>query len=152
VRRRGIALRNEKKNADKLVAKVPKSLQRDAGLIYERARWRRRKEKLCRDPRPVLSAPQVVARPDMMWRELDDAARRALARGQVKVAYKLAIQHGADDGTTFAEGEWLSGGSRSASCTSQDGLYALHAPPWRGRLAHQQGAGRLLGGPRRPNT
>src|SRR5437667_353402 len=32
-----MALRNEKKNADKLVAKVPKKLQRDAGLVYERA-------------------------------------------------------------------------------------------------------------------
>ncbi|HZF37122.1 MAG TPA: lytic transglycosylase domain-containing protein [Candidatus Angelobacter sp.] len=104
-----IALRNEKKNADKLVAKVPKSLQRDAGLIYERARWRRRKENYAAIPDLFFPPLQAVARPDMMWRELDDAARRALARGQVKVAYKLAIQHGADDGTTFAEGEWLSG-------------------------------------------
>jgi soluble lytic murein transglycosylase len=45
----------------------------------------------------------------MLWREIDDAARRALSRGQVKVAYKLAIQHGAKDGTAFAEGEWLAG-------------------------------------------
>ena len=104
-----IALRNEKKNADKLVAKVPKSLQRDAGLIYERARFRRRKENYTAIPDLFFPPLKEVAQPDMLWREIDDAARRALARGQVKVAYKLAIQHGATDGTTFAEGEWLAG-------------------------------------------
>src|SRR5262249_38741314 len=104
-----IALRNEKKNADKLVAKVPKSLQRDAGLIYERARSPRRKETYTATPALFFPPLKEVAQPDMLWREIDDAARRALARGQVKVAYKLAIQHGATDGTTFAEGEWLAG-------------------------------------------
>ena len=104
-----VALRNEKKNADKLVAKVPKSLQRDAGLVYERARFRRRKEKYESIPDLFFPPLKEVSRPDMLWREIDDAARRALARGQVKIAYKLAIQHGATDGTAFAEGEWLAG-------------------------------------------
>ena len=104
-----IALRNETKNADKLVAKVPKKLQRDAGLVYERARFRRRKENYESVPDLFFPPLQEVARPDTLWREIDDAARRALARGQVKIAYKLAIQHGAKDGTTFAEGEWLAG-------------------------------------------
>lgn len=104
-----IALRNEKKNADKLVAKVPKSLLRDAGLVYERARFRRRKDNYEAVPDLFFPPLKEVSRPDLLWREIDDAARRALARGQVKIAYKLAIQHGAKDGTTFAEGEWLSG-------------------------------------------
>jgi soluble lytic murein transglycosylase len=104
-----LALRSEKKNADKLVAKVPKKLQRDAGLIYERARFRRRKENYESIPDLFFPPLQEVARPEMLWREIDDAARRALARGQVKIAYKLAIQHGAKDGTAFAEGEWLAG-------------------------------------------
>jgi soluble lytic murein transglycosylase len=104
-----LALRNDKKNADKLVAKVPKSLQRDAGLIYERARVRRRKEDYASIPDLFLPPPQPVARPDMLWREIDDAARRALTRGQAKVAYKLALQHGAADDPSFADGEWLAG-------------------------------------------
>jgi soluble lytic murein transglycosylase len=104
-----IGLRNDKGNADKLVAKVPKKLQRDAGLVYERARWRRRKENYESVPDLFFPPLQKVARPDMLWREIDDAARQALARGQVKIAYKLAIQHGAKDGTPFAEGEWLAG-------------------------------------------
>ena len=104
-----MALRNEKKNADKLVAQVPKKLLRDAGLVYERARFRRRKENHESVPDLFFPPLKEVARPDLLWREIDDAARRALTRGQVKIAYKLAIQHGAKDGTTFAEGEWLAG-------------------------------------------
>jgi soluble lytic murein transglycosylase len=104
-----MGLRNSKGNATKLVARVPKKLQRDAGLVYERARWRRRKD--LHDSIPELFVPPLteVSRPELLWRELDDAARKALSRGQPKTAYKLAIQHGAKDGTTFAEGEWLAG-------------------------------------------
>lgn len=104
-----MGLRNGKGNATKLVARVPNKLQRDAGLVYERARWRRRND--LHDTIAELFVPplQEVSRPELLWRELDDAARRALTRGQPKVAYKLAIQHGATDGATFAEGEWLAG-------------------------------------------
>jgi soluble lytic murein transglycosylase len=104
-----LGLRNGKGNATKLVARVPKKLQRDAGLVYERARWRRRND--LHDSIPELFVPPLkqVSRPDILWREIEDAARKALARGEPKTAYKLAVQHGAKDGTTFAEGEWLSG-------------------------------------------
>jgi soluble lytic murein transglycosylase len=104
-----LGLRNGKGNASKLVARVPQKLQRDAGLVYERARWRRRNdldESIAELFVPPLSA---VSRPEILWRELDDAARKALGRGQPKTAYKLAAQHGAKDGATFAEGEWLAG-------------------------------------------
>jgi soluble lytic murein transglycosylase len=104
-----MGLRNSKGNATKLVARVPKKLQRDAGLVYERARWRRRND--LHDTIAELFVPplQEVSRPELLWRELDDAARKALTRGEPKTAYKLAIQHGATDGATFAEGEWLAG-------------------------------------------
>lgn len=104
-----LGLRNGKGNADKLVAKVPAKLQRDPGLIYERARWRRRADSFEAIPELFAQPLKNVARPDLMWRELDDAARRALDRKQAKLAYKLAAQHGAGDGTPFAEGEWLAG-------------------------------------------
>jgi soluble lytic murein transglycosylase len=104
-----LALRNGKGNVDQLIARVPKSLQRDAGLVYERARWRRRNG--YEDTIPDLFTPPLtaVSRPDLLWREIEAAARGALARGQHKTAYRLAIQHGAGDGTAFAEGEWLAG-------------------------------------------
>ncbi|HTO85557.1 MAG TPA: lytic transglycosylase domain-containing protein [Methylomirabilota bacterium] len=104
-----IALHNEAKNADALLARVPAKLQHDAGVIYERARWRRRHNQF--ESIPDLFAPPLkqILRPDLVWREIDDAARRALDRGVPKVAYRLAVQHGAKEGTAFYEGEWLAG-------------------------------------------
>jgi soluble lytic murein transglycosylase len=104
-----MALRNQAKNVTAKVDAVPAELARDAGLIYERARFRRKQDDL-----PGMAAlfdkPLAnVARPDLLWRELESAARGALETRQYKVAYNLAMQHGAKSGTTFAEGEWLAG-------------------------------------------
>ena len=53
--------------------------------------------------------PPAISRPDLMWPELEDAARRAVLRGDMSVGYRLASGHQATDGVTFADGEWLSG-------------------------------------------
>jgi soluble lytic murein transglycosylase len=88
---------------------VPAELAHDPGLIYERARYRRSQDDLpgmvALFDKPMASVP----RPDLLWRELDSAARHALETKQYKIAYDLAKQHGAKSGTTFAEGEWLAG-------------------------------------------
>ena len=104
-----LALRNETKNANALVAKVPAKLMHDPGLVYERARWRRRHDQFEAIPELFVPPLKQVPRPDMVWREIDDAARRALTRDAPKVAYRLAVQHGAQEGTAFYEGEWLAG-------------------------------------------
>ena len=89
--------------------KVPRELLRDPGLLYERARWRRRKG-LYEDVIALLDPPPAHAPyPEIIWPEKEDAARRALARGEVSVAYRLATSHGETDGPSFAEGEWLAG-------------------------------------------
>jgi soluble lytic murein transglycosylase len=104
-----IALRNRGRDLSAKIAAVPPELAHDAGLIYERARYRRQQD----DPDGVLALfdkpLSAVTRPDLMWRELDIAARYALEQRQNKLAYSLAKQHGATTGTTFAEGEWMAG-------------------------------------------
>ncbi|MGH6931132.1 MAG: lytic transglycosylase domain-containing protein, partial [Dongiaceae bacterium] len=104
-----MGLRSDSGKVESLIATVPRKLQRDPGLIYERARWRRRHDQF--ETIPQLFDPPLAAFPrsDLVWRELDDGARKALARGQAKAAYRMAKQHGAKDGTAFAEGEWLAG-------------------------------------------
>jgi soluble lytic murein transglycosylase len=104
-----MGLRGDSGKVEKLIAAVPQKLLRDPGLIYERARWRRRHDEFATIPQLFDAPLAAIARPDLMWRELDDAARKALTRGQAKIAYRLAKQHGAKDGTVFAEGEWLAG-------------------------------------------
>ena len=94
---------------DGAVKRVPAALRKDPGLIYDRARWRRIKG-LYEEVVELLDPPVAgVRKPDLMWREVEDAARRALTRGDISVAYRLAQHHGAESGTAFADGEWLAG-------------------------------------------
>jgi len=88
---------------------VPAELAHDPGLIYERARYRRNQDDLAGMVALFDQPLANVPRPDLMWRELDSAARHALETRQYQIAYDLAKQHGAKNGTTFAEGEWMAG-------------------------------------------
>jgi soluble lytic murein transglycosylase len=104
-----IALWQDDHNAAALVDQVPTSLQRDAGLVYELARSRRKLQDY-QGAAAILDPPPVnVGRPDLLWPELADAARRAVQRGDMSAAYRIANGFGATEGATFAEGEWLSG-------------------------------------------
>ncbi|HZT19184.1 MAG TPA: lytic transglycosylase domain-containing protein [Dongiaceae bacterium] len=104
-----IALWNDASSASALVAAVPKGLQRDAGLVYELARSRRRLQDYQGAAAVLDPPPTEIGRPDLMWPELQDAARRGVQRGDMSVAYRIANGFGATEGTTFAEGEWLAG-------------------------------------------
>ena len=75
---------------DATVAKVPAELLKDPGLIYDRARWHRRNGEYDKAVALLDPPPPGVARPELLWRELEDAARRALLRGDISVAYRLA--------------------------------------------------------------
>ena len=104
-----IALWQGDHSAPALVDQVPTALQRDAGLVYELARSRRKLQDYqgaaaVRDPPPVN-----IGRPDLLWPELADAARRSVQRGDMSAGYRIANGFGATEGATFAEGEWLSG-------------------------------------------
>jgi soluble lytic murein transglycosylase len=145
-----LALRNEGPRVEALVAAVPASLARDPGLIYERARWRRRHDQFETIP-PLFNPPlKDIARPELVWRELDDAARRALSRGEAKTAYRLASQHGGMGGTVFAEGEWLSGWialrflhDAKTAATHFDGLFdGVSSPISKARAAYWSGRAR----------
>lgn len=94
---------------DAAIKRVPASLHGDAGLLYERTRWRQRKGRydgvveLLDPPRPGL--PDV----DRWWPLRHWAARKGLDKGDYKTAYRIAAGHGAERGLIFAEGEFLAG-------------------------------------------
>ncbi|MGH6879335.1 lytic transglycosylase domain-containing protein [Hypericibacter sp.] len=96
-------------NVDAVVAAVPKSLQNDPGLIYERARFKRRNDDDVGAAALLDPPPPTNPYPVLMWKEYEYAARHALERGDISVAYRLAEAHGADDGAVFADGEFLAG-------------------------------------------
>ena len=88
-------------NVDRRIAAVPARLKDNAGLVYDRVYWRRVKGKHESARELLLSAPvngEEILRPDRWWRERHFQARRALRRGEVQEAYRLAAEHALLDG------------------------------------------------------
>jgi len=152
-----IALWKGSSNSPALVSEVPKSLQRDGGLVYELARTRRKLQDYPGAAAILDPPPSKVTRPDLLWGELQDAARRALQRADAAAAYRIALGYGASEGITFSEGEWLSGwialrflGNYKGSYEHFSDLYAGVATPiskargayWAGRAAEKLGDAR----------
>ncbi|MAN79642.1 MAG: murein transglycosylase [Rhodospirillaceae bacterium] len=103
-----ISLRRQMGNVDALVKQVPAKLQRDPGLIYERLRWRRKKNKdTALDL--VRYLPGDQPHPELWWEERSTLVRRALRKGFITDAYRIARNHGLSEGADYAEAEWLAG-------------------------------------------
>ena len=97
---------------DRAINAVPKTLRSDAGLLYERARWRRRK-KTKEYALPVflqLQSPPISKRgQERVWREKKIMAYWAIQEKRYKDAYNLTVNHGMVKGSGFAEAEFLAG-------------------------------------------
>jgi len=102
-------LRQMAPDVDAAIANVPETRRSDPGLVYERLRWQRRKEKneQARETLRRYALDQV--RPELWWRERAILSRRALEEGYVSEAYHTAKDHALSEGAQFAEAEWLSG-------------------------------------------
>jgi soluble lytic murein transglycosylase len=94
---------------DRDIERVPDSLQSDPGLIYERVRWRRRKDLMEEASSLLYGLPDTVPRPDLWWAERHILIREALASGHISAAYRLAREHRQVDGAGLADAEWLAG-------------------------------------------
>lgn len=109
-----IALSDEKKNVNALIARVPKNLQGDAGLLYERLRWRRRNN-LNDGAIEILNMAQVLKSRNLQnrkgwWRERHIIIRRLLEKKQFSQAYALAQRHIQEPGSfEYAQAQWISG-------------------------------------------
>ena len=104
-----IALRRREGNVDTLIKQVPKALQNHPGLVYERLRWRRKKNlETAIDLANSLGPP--MSHTKKWWKERAILARRALRKGKITDAYKIASANGlSPGGAAHAEAEWLSG-------------------------------------------
>lgn len=104
-----MALANMASKAERLVQRVPASLRSDPGLLFERMRWRLRKEMYDGAIDILDHAPKDLVRPQAWWSERETLARHALAAGEIPLAYRLAARHDMTTGASFAEGEFLAG-------------------------------------------
>ncbi len=107
-----IALQNRKGDVNEMINALPASKGKDAGLQKDRFEWRIRKgfEDSAKDLLLSQSVSAAALGQPAAWAN----RRRALARdemrsGDPKRAYQMASQHFLEDGSHFADLEWLSG-------------------------------------------
>ena len=94
---------------DAAIDRVPADLRDHPGLVFERALWRKRSGRY-EETVELLAPPRPDAPYPAEWWSLRHwAARTALDKGDISLAYRLAANHGLESGLGFAEGEWLAG-------------------------------------------
>lgn len=110
-----IKLRQASKDADAAYNRVGSSLQRDSGLLFDRARWLRKRDREA-EARPLLimaAANLDGAAPasDEWWVERNYQAREALDAGNTQQAYQIASTHAMrkESVINYAEAEFLAG-------------------------------------------
>lgn len=104
-----VRLMAERGGVDAAVERVPSWLENDPGLVYERVRWRRRKDMTDSAAELLLGYNGDMVRPDRWWTERQILARRLLRDGDPAMAYRLVQGHGLTDPADRAEAEFLAG-------------------------------------------
>ncbi|WP_424930833.1 transglycosylase SLT domain-containing protein [Amaricoccus macauensis] len=107
-----IATRRDTAGLQLLIQSVPRDLQDDPGLAFERylyrvskGRWDDAEEYLFEQS----IAPERLGRPDFWMERRAGLARQALRRGEIDRAYRLAANSFGTEGGDYAEAEWLAG-------------------------------------------
>lgn len=104
-----IALDGDSPGAEAALARVAPALRDDPGLMFDRARYLRRKGDDAGALEIIARAGTDLGRPQAWWPERHLLARRAMERGDFNLAYRLVSTHGMTEGSAFADAEFLSG-------------------------------------------
>ncbi len=103
-------LRIYRGGVDWAINQVPPQFRDHPGLLYERLRWRRRKQRTAEAIEILDQTPAHPPYPELWWAERDIIIRRVLDSEKYDLAYRLAREHRQSPGTLgFAEAEWLAG-------------------------------------------
>ena len=109
-----IALRRGKKNVNGMINAIPAALaQSDAGLRFDRFRWRMRRD-IWAGAEELLQTSSAsrdkLGRPDVWSKRRRQIARRAMRAGRYRDAYNFARRHHLrQDEDGFVDAEWLAG-------------------------------------------
>ena len=97
---------------DNAIKNVPSNLKNDAGLNYDRLKWRRKRGRVDDSLEIIFKVKNdkdYLVRPDKWWIERAIMTRALIYKKKYELAYKVASKHSLDKGPEFAEAEWLSG-------------------------------------------
>jgi len=107
-----IALQRASKGVDAVIKDVPKHLQNDGGLAYDRFQWRVKKGRWDEAQKLLVEQSTNIknlGRAEKWGSRRRGFARRAMRMGETELAYWLASQHGLTTGGDYADLEWLAG-------------------------------------------
>ena len=97
---------------DTAISKVPAKLKNDAGLNYERLKWRRKRGRVDDSVEILLkikNTKDYLVRPDKWWTEREIISRSLIYKKKFELAYKISSNHALIEGADFAAAEWMSG-------------------------------------------
>jgi len=97
---------------DQAIKNVPAKLKNDAGLNYDRLKWRRKRGRIDNSLEILLKIKNnkdYLVRPDKWWKERAIITRALIYKKKYELAYKISSKHALSKGPEFAEAEWLSG-------------------------------------------
>ena len=97
---------------DQAIKNVPAKLKNDAGLNYDRLKWRRKRGRVDSSLEILLKVnnnKDYLVRPDKWWKERSIIARALIYKKKYELAYKISSKHSLEKSPEFAEAEWISG-------------------------------------------
>ncbi len=97
---------------DNAISKVPSKFKNDAGLNYDRLKWRRKRGRVDSSVEILLkikNTEDYLVRPDKWWTEREIISRSLIYKKKYELAYKIASNHGMTNGPEYAAAEWMSG-------------------------------------------
>jgi len=104
-----IALIKDKRLSAVALARVPKELKNDPGLVYDRMQYRVRRDDDDGVQEMLLSAPESPPYPEKWWRAREMQVRVAIDEKNYKMAEKLLTRRGKLPTREEADAAWLSG-------------------------------------------
>ena len=97
---------------DQAIKNVPKKFKNNAGLNYDRLKWRRKKGRVDSSTEILLKIrndKDYLVYPEKWWKEREIISRALIYKKKYEIAYKISSNHGMTEGPDFAAAEWMSG-------------------------------------------
>lgn len=97
---------------DQAIKNVPDQFKNDAGLNFDRLKWRRKRGRIDSSAEILLNVKNTkdyLVRPDKWWDEREIISRSLIYEKKYELAYKIASNHALIEGSDYAEAEWMSG-------------------------------------------
>jgi soluble lytic murein transglycosylase len=97
---------------DQAIKNVPDRFKNDAGLNFDRLKWRRKRGRIDSSAEILLNVKNTkdyLVRADKWWDEREIISRSLIYEKKYELAYKIASNHSLIEGSDYAAAEWMSG-------------------------------------------